>query len=294
MIRKIKPDVVHFPAFPPGVLVRHKKIIFTLHDATMWKYKSTLSLKNKLYMRPLSELALKKSKYVFTVSQNSFENIVDVFPYLKSKLFVTGESISEKFKIIDDDAVIENIKRKYNTGEKFLLSVCSLEPRKNIPRLLMAYSQLLKEEKYKNVKLVLVGRRAWGNNIIEDTINELKLEENVVITDYVSDDDLLAIYNAAYCFVYPTLYEGFGLPVLEAMACGIPVISSNNSSIPEVAGDSAILINAESIDEICSSMEQVLDDSELRNQLINKGKNQLTKFLWEDIIKKFIMFYTGD
>lgn len=291
IIKKLKPEVIHFPAFPPGFFVKHKKLIFTLHDATMWKYKDTISLKNKLYMRPLSELAIRKAKYIFTVSENSKENIIDVFYKYKHKIKVTSESISEKFKIVDKSNVIDDIKTKFNTGDNYLLSVCSLEPRKNIPTLLKAYAELIKNEKYRKHKLVLVGRKAWGNNVIEDTIKSLDLNNQIIITDYVTDEELIKIYNCALCFIYPSLYEGFGLPVLEAMACGLPVITSNNSSLPEVAGDAALFVDEKDPMNLCSNIIRMIDDKELRQTLILKGKQQMKKFSWGNIIQLMIGYY---
>ncbi|SKA87514.1 Glycosyltransferase involved in cell wall bisynthesis [Clostridium sp. USBA 49] len=291
IVNKVKPDVIHFPAFPPGLLVKHKNIIFTLHDATMWKFPETISYKNKLYMKPLSEIAIKKSKYIFTVSNNSKENICSVFNKYTSKVVVTGESISEKFNKISSLDDINNVKNKFNTGERYILSVCSLEPRKNIPKLLTAFSKVIQDDKYKNIKLVLVGRRAWGNNIINQKIQELNLNNNVVITGYISDEELIAIYNGAYCFIYPSIYEGFGLPILEAMACGIPVITSNVSSIPEVAGDSAILINPNNENEMVNEIKNILSNDTIRMELINKGYKRLEKFSWIDIVKKMIRYY---
>ncbi|MHC1681563.1 MAG: glycosyltransferase family 4 protein [Clostridiaceae bacterium] len=293
VIFKEKPDLVHFPAFPPGLLVFHKNIVFTLHDATMWKHKRTTSWKNKLYMKPLSELAIKKSKKIFTVSEDSKKNIVDIFLKSRDKIVVTSESISEKYTKIRDIQAVEQVKKRFYTGDIYLLSVCSLEPRKNIPKLLEAFHGLIKKRKEYDLKLVLVGRKAWGNNIINNKIEELNLKERIVITDYVSDEDLLCLYNGAYCFIYPSLYEGFGLPILEAMACGIPVITSNNSSIPEVAGDAAILINSSSKNEIEAAISKVLHDIDLREKMIKKGYARVRNFSWEKIIKNVVNQYKG-
>jgi len=286
-----KPDLVHFPAFPPGLLVFHKNIIFTLHDATMWKYKDTISMKNKLYMKPLSELAVLKAKKVFTVSEDSKRNLQVIFKRHRDKFIVTSESISERYRKTDSKEEIEKVIEKFNIGKNYLLSVCSLEPRKNIPLLLKAFSEVIKEDKFKDIKLVLVGRKAWGNNAINDRIIELNLDKNIVITDYVSDEDLLSLYNGAYSFVYPSLYEGFGLPVLEAMACGIPVVTSNNSSIPEVAGDAAILINPEDAKDIERGIKIILTDKDLRDIMIEKGYARVKNFSWEIIINRMVKYY---
>ncbi|WP_040213574.1 glycosyltransferase family 4 protein [Clostridium polynesiense] len=291
IIRNEKPDVVHFPAFPPGLLVFHKNIIFTLHDATMWKFKETTSWKNKVYMKPLSELAVRKAKYIFTVSLDSKKNIDAVFPKYRNKVVVTRESISDKFKIISDTNDIENVKKKFNIDSKYILSVCSLEPRKNIPKLLESYYHLLFKYKNHGAKLVLVGRKAWGNNLINEVIEKFGLEKDVIITDYVSDRDLINLYNGASCFIYPSLYEGFGLPILEAMACGIPVITSNNSSIPEVAADAAILINPNAEMEIAEAINKVLEDSNLRKDMIEKGFTRVKSFSWINIVNNMKQYY---
>ena len=210
---------------------------------------------------------------------------------MKSSVFFVVVVSKAEATTMNNNIEIEKVKEKFNTGEDYLLSVCSLEPRKNIPLLLQAFSQVLTEDKFKHIKLVLVGRKAWGNNAINDRILELHLDENVIITDYVSDEDLLSLYNGAYCFVYPSLYEGFGLPILEAMACGIPVVTSNNSSIPEVAGDAAILINPSSALDIEKGIKTVLRDPKLRDEMVEKGYTRVKDFSWENIIGNMVKQY---
>lgn len=284
-----KPDVIHFPAFPPPLLIR-KNIIFTIHDATMWKHEDTLSLKNKLYMRPLSSRGIRLAEKLFTVSDFSKKEIIDVFPIASKKIFNTGISISNDFQVITDDNVLSQVKKKYNLPEKYFLSVGSLEPRKNLLFLIKAFIKL-KNKINTDYKLVITGRSAWGSNEIRDLILENNVEKDIILTGYIKDQDLISLYNLATYFVFPSIYEGFGLPVLEAMACGTPVIISNVSSLPEVACESAIYIDPYDETSLISALEKVISDEKIHADLREKGLKRSKNFSWEGVSKRIYKEY---
>jgi len=290
IIWKEKTNLLHFPAFPPGLLI-FKKHIITIHDATIWKYPETLSWKGKFYMKPLITLATKRTLKILTISENSKKDIIKFSRLLLNKVENTGIAISEIFKPITNKIKLEEIKKKYNLNSKFILSVCSLEPRKNLVNLLMAYRSLKKINPKIQHKLVLVGRKAWGKNLISNKIKKLKLENDVIMTEYVPKEDLVCLYNLATMFVFPSIYEGFGLPPLEAMACGTPVVSSNASSLPEVVGNATLMINPYDIKEIVNAINTLICNPELRNKLIEKGKMRVKIFSWENVARKIINIY---
>jgi glycosyltransferase involved in cell wall biosynthesis len=287
--KKVKPDVIHFPAFPPSFLIR-EKIIFTVHDATMWKFSNTTSVKNKLYMKPLSVLGIKRAKKILTVSNSSVNDLTEVFPNNKNKIINTGISISPTIKAEGNINILNNIAQKYNLPNEFFLTVGSLEPRKNLIFLVKAYNQYIK--KYSsNLKLVITGRSAWGTNEITNFVKENNIEDKVIFTGYVPDEDLNSLYTLASYFVYPSIYEGFGLPVLEAMACGTPVIISNSSSLPEVADDAAVYFDPYDLNSLIQALTKVTAEKQLKYTRSQKSLERRKEFNWETISENIYKQY---
>ncbi|MBN2434897.1 MAG: glycosyltransferase family 4 protein [Spirochaetes bacterium] len=288
--RRERIDIMHFPAFPPGILSK-KNFIFTIHDATLWKYSNTLSWKGLYYMKPLTSLGAKRAKKILTVSNNSKKDLTKLLKIPENKIVSIYESIKEEFRIIKDEKLLDKVKRKYNLPDRFILSVGSLEPRKNLTNLLKAFHLIKKSFPKNEHKLVLIGRKAWGSSSITNQIKELELEDHVISTGYLPDADLICIYNLAEIFVFPSIYEGFGLPILEAMACGTPVISSNSSSLPEVVGSAGLMINPFHVDEIKEALTILIHNTKSRENLINLGKERVKQFSWEDSAKNVITLY---
>lgn len=289
IVNAYKPDIIHFPAFPPPLLVK-RNVYFTIHDATMWKHPDTLSLKNKLYMKPLSTRGIHIAKRLITVSNSSKREILDVFPNAIDKIENLGISISDTFQVVTNKQQLESTRQKYNLPAKFFLTVGSLEPRKNILFLINAFIKFKKNKKT-DFKLVISGRSAWGSTEIRDLIKRNNLQEEIILTGYLGDEELLSLYNLATYFVFPSKYEGFGLPVLEAMACGTPVIVSNSSSLPEVAGDAAIYIDPFDENSMIEAMGQAVSDDSLHADLRSKGLQRAELFLWRKVAKNVFEEY---
>jgi glycosyltransferase involved in cell wall biosynthesis len=190
---------------------------------------------------------------------------------------------------IDDDAAKQRIIEKYDLPERFILYVGLVEPRKNLPILIEAFKRLSEEEL--NYKLVLVGRLGWMHKEVIGQVRELNLEDAVLFLGYVPQQDLPLIYNLASLFVYPTLYEGFGLPVLEAMACGVPVITSNVSSLPEIVGEAGLLTPVNELEALYKTMIRALTDTSLRKDLISKGIKRAAKFSWAKTAQLTLQVY---
>jgi len=179
---------------------------------------------------------------------------------------------------------------KYDLPRRFVLAVGNLQPRKNLDRLLGAYARLHDRGVVPH-GLVLVGQRWYKGEAVAERIRELGIEKDVRLTGYVSDEELVALYNLADIFVYPSLYEGFGLPVLEAMACGTPVVTSNTTSLPEVAGDAAVLVDPRSESEIMNAIERVACDPDYRRELRRRGLAQAAKFSWRRVAEQTAEVY---
>lgn len=287
---KEKVDLTHFFNYhiPPGV--NGKKIV-TVHDMAYKRFPETVRFKT----RTMLDLNLKKSvsraDLIITVSEFSKQEILSFFPECEGKIEVVYNGVDlNMFRPISDQVMIENIKQKYNLKGDFLLYLGTIEPRKNIERLLEAYS-LLKNRSIDCPKLVLAGGKGWLDSGIFSTLENLNLKDSVVFTGYISDDDVPVLMNASQAFLFPSLYEGFGMPVLEAMACGVPVLTSNLSSLPEVVGDTAVLVDPFSKDSIRDGIIKLLTDNNLRESLKKKGLERSRKFSWSKVTRDLYMIY---
>lgn len=215
----------------------------------------------------------------------------DVIKYLKvpeEKIRVVYNGKDERFKPLNQSEIAE-AKRKYNLNFPFVLYVGVLQPRKNIPTLIKAYCKLKKDGT--KHKLVIAGGKGWQYKEIFETVEKLNLQKDVIFTGYIPDDDLIGLYNAADLFVFPSIYEAFGLPPLEAMACGTSVITSDRGAFPEVVGDAGIMIDPYDVDGLAKAMRDVLNNEGLREDIIKKGLERAKMFSWEKCAKEVLEVY---
>lgn len=285
VVFKCRPDISAFICFPPGLLIK-KNIALYCHDATNWRYKKYLSWKNRLYFKPLTGVAMKRAKMILTNSLSSQSEILKFFPRARNIIHVIYPALARGFNVKNrTDESSSNLLVKLGITKKYILCVGSLEPRKNIEFIIRSICAVLERN---DLQLVLAGRKAWGNNSIDVAINESHGRARFVKTGYVSESQLNTLYCCAEMFLYPSLYEGFGLPLLEAFSCGCPVITSNVSSMPEIAKDAALLINPTDKDELICSVESLLFDVKLRTELKKRGARRVEIFSWENSAHKFI------
>jgi len=240
---------------------------------------------------------LKTADKIITVSNSTKNDLMNHFNIPKEKIRVIFEAADEKFKSLNNKETKE-VKYKYHLNFPFILYVGGLAVHKNIPALIKAFYKVKK--KGIQHKLVITGTKRWKYKEIFETIDKLDLQNDVVFTGYVSDEDLPALYNAADLFVYPSIYEGFGLPPLEAMACGTPVITSNTSSLPEVVGDAGIMVDPYDVNGLADAMHEVLANEGLRANMIKNGLERAKMFSWEKCARETLKVYeevynqTGD
>jgi len=268
--------------------IKAKKRIVTIHDVYHLAFYDTLSFKQKLYAKFMINQAVKKSDIILTVSEFSKNEIIK-YTNTKKNIEVIYNAINfNKFKAIKSD--FENLKDKYNLPKDFILFVGNVKPHKNLKRLLLAIKDL-------DINLVIVGKRdgfITGDNDISNIIKKHNLEKKVFFTGYVDDGDIPSIYNLAKLFVFPSLYEGFGIPPLEAQACGCPVVCSNVASLPEVGGEkSVIYCNPYDTVDVKEKIELVLDDEELQNDLRSRGFENIKRFSWKKSANKIIEIVKG-
>lgn len=272
-----------------------KHLIITAHDLITFAFRNKPEFTGylKSYDRIFDNLAvhgLKKASFLIAVSENTRQDLIRFTSYPGERIKVIYEGVDHKK--FYQKPLSPDFYQRYSLEEvPYLLYVGSEDPRKNLKRLIEAFAQVI--EKVPEARLLKVGaaRFQQERQHLLDYIDRLGLTSKIKFVDQVSDDDLSYFYNLASVFVFPSLYEGFGLPVLEAMACGTPVICSNTSSLPEIVGEAAITINPYSVDEIATALELVLSDSALRETLRQGGLERASQFTWEKTAQETIEVY---
>jgi glycosyltransferase involved in cell wall biosynthesis len=223
--------------------------------------------------------------WVLAISQHTKNDFLELRPRFDPARVVVAHLAADpaRFYPCMDPARRAAVRARYGVPDgPYLLSVSTLEPRKNLPHLLRTFAELVRAERVDDLHLVLTGAKGWGNDALDATLDGLgALRDRVVITGFVDDDDLAALYSGALAFVYPSLYEGFGLPPLEAMQCGVPVVTSNTSSLPEVVGDAGVLVDPRDGDALAQALLDLHRDGALRARLAARSLAQATRFTWE-------------
>lgn len=282
-------DLVHDP-YPIGPLsfnMPFKKIL-TVCDLAHIIYPHSTTLKVTLGHKLFLRKTLEKADKIIAISNNTKNDLMHYFHLDEKDIQVIHLGVDERFRQMNLDE-INNFKAKNNLHYPFILYVGGLEPRKNVPALIKAFYKIKKTGI--SHKLILTGKKSWNYKNVINCIQRLNLQDEVVFLDYVSDLDLPALYNAADLFVYPSIYEGFGIPPLEAMACGTPVVTSNISSLPEVVGEAGIMVNPWDIDDIAKALKQVLNNDELKYGIKIKCLKQAKKFNWVKCAEETLKVY---
>ena len=278
LIRKSGVDLLHSMHYTRPVKLPCASVV-TFHDMTFFLYPELHTRAKRLFFPLAIRASARQADALTAVSESTRQDAIRVLGISPEKITTTQLGVDPAFRPINDAAIKGKIAEKYDLPERFILYVGLLEPRKNLPMLIRAYKRLI--DGGENFKLVLVGRYGWMYEELLRQINNLDLEEMVHFTGYVSQEDLPLVYNLSSLFVYPTLYEGFGLPALEAMACGVPVITTDVSSLPEIVGEAGILVPVNNVEALYGAMIAVLGDEDLRRKMINKGIQRAAKFTWE-------------
>ncbi len=289
-LRQKNIDVFHGPAFMIPMLTGNFRTVATIYDIVAYIHPETVPRKYALYMKVLIKMAAKRADKVITTSLSTKNDLVKRLNVPEKNIQVIYGAATKMFAPLDSEEQRTEIKRKFGIRDKYMFFVGNLEPRKNLVRLMEAFhhaSQKLGED----YQLVICGKNGWLYKDIFKTYERLKGNQDIILTNYVGTQDLLSLYQAANMFVFPTLYEGFGLPPLEAMACGVPVITSNLSSLPEVVGEAAITINPFDVGEISDAMVRLASSETLRKSLIEDGLRQAKRFTWEKAAQETIEVY---
>jgi glycosyltransferase involved in cell wall biosynthesis len=281
-------DVIHNPSQVPTFLKFKQKYIITIHDLTPFITPKESKFGRPLIYKLFFPRTLKTADKIIADSNSTKQDLIRYFNIPEEKIKVILLAADEKFKPLNNEE-IDEFKQEYNLNFPFILYVGTLEARKNILTLIRAFYKLKK----KNIhyKLVITGKKGWKYKEIFKTIDKLNLQNDIIFTGYVPEEDLPALYKAADLFVYPSIYEGFGLPPLEAMACGTPVITSNTSSLPEVVGDAGIMVDPYDVDGLARAMYKALTNERLRKEMTKKGLERAKMFSWEKCARETLEVY---
>lgn len=281
-------DILHIQNVAPPLY--KGKLIATIHDISFDIFPETFPKAMRLRLSLLVKMTAHKADIVITGSENTKKDLISIYGVPAEKIEVTPYSHSKIYRQINDSGRIDAIKKRYNLNGSFVLYTGTLQPRKNITGLINSWS-ILRSKYNVQCKLVIAGKPGWLYSDIMRSMKESMYSEDIIYLGYVPDEDLPYIFNAADLYVYPSFYEGFGLTILEAMACGVPVIVANNSSLIEVTGDAGILIDPYNEQEIAEAMFKVFNDPDLKNNMIRKGLSRSEKFSWEHTAKKTLAVY---
>ena len=273
------PDVLFVPAHVLP-LVHPPRSVVTIHDLGYLHFPRAHRPLDRLYLDLSTRFNARAAAHVIADSQATKRDLVERYGVEPSKISVIYPGYDEEaFQPLREREAIEAVKTRYGIAGDYILFVGTIQPRKNLVRLMEAFSLLKRQAA--DLQLVIAGKKGWLYEAIFRRVRELGLEGRVVFTGYVAEEDLPALFSGARLFVFPSLYEGFGLPVLEAMACGVPVVCSNASSLPEVAGDAALLFDPLDVEGMAAAMERVLGDERLRAELVERGLKRAREFSWE-------------
>lgn len=279
-------DLFFSPYHPIPKQIKEKKnmICFTtIHDLIPLKYPKFFKVDKRGFFDSICKKD-RPNQFYFAVSESTKADICHYYSINPEKIFIIPPAPSKEiFHPISDKTILENMKQKFNIDAPYILSLATIEPRKNISFLVDAFIKMIKQNPSFTHKLVLCGAKGWGFDRLFEKVKEY--QNRIVVTGFVQDQDLAALYSGAEFFVYPSLYEGFGLPPVEAMSCKVPVIVSDRSSLPEVVDDAGLYVDPSNVDDLVEQMTLLVEDENLRRQLSEKGYQQAQSFNWEKSAK---------
>ncbi|MDP2934489.1 MAG: glycosyltransferase family 1 protein [bacterium] len=307
-------DIFLSPHFLLLPVSRGTKIIVVFHDLSFVRFPEFFSFLKLLWHKFIyPKNQAKKANLIIAVSDSTKNDLVNLYGIPREKIKVIYPAVGKEFRPIEKtDSKFLKVKEKYNLPNSFILYFGTIEPRKNILGLVEAFEKIKKQETkvplevqwdgfegvvrgekknffdFKELKLVIAGNRGWLYKDVFEKIEKSPYGEDIIITGFIEEEDKPYLYNLAEIFVYPSFFEGFGFPPLEAMACGIPTAVSNKSSLPEVVGDSAVMFDPQNIDEIGFAIKNILQDGELKESLIEKGLRRAKLFDWDKTADGFL------
>jgi glycosyltransferase involved in cell wall biosynthesis len=289
-LRKHQVDVLHVqftaPPFAPC------PVVVSIHDLSFEHLPHTFNRRSRTQLRLTVRRSARRAASILTLSEHARRDIMETYGIEGHRVHAVPLAAPAHYGPVEDDRELQRVRHTYGIDGQYILSVGSIQPRKNLGRLVRAYASLRNKHAPSRLpKLVLVGKCAWLYDETLRALQETGIEDSVILTGYVPETDLPALYSGATCFVYPSYFEGFGLPPLEAMKCGTPVIVGNRTSLPEVVGDAGISVDPFDVDGLALAMESVFTDTDLQRQLTTKGLARARLFSWQETARRTLEVY---
>ena len=289
-LRKRPVDVLHVqftaPPFSPC------PVVVSVHDLSFEHLPQTFNRRSRTQLRLTVRHSVKKAARILTLSEHTRRDMIETYGTSPERITAIPLAAPSYFGRVREERELQRVRHIYGIEGDYILCVSSIQPRKNLSRLVRAYESLRnKRGPGKLPKLVLVGKCAWLYDETLRSIEEGRMKDSIILTGYVPQSDLPALYSGSICFVYPSYFEGFGLPPLEAMKCGTPVIAGNRTSLPEVVGDAGILVDPFDVNAIAAAIERLVDDPDLRQQLSVKGVARSRLFDWNETARRTLNVY---
>jgi len=279
-LRRQRIDVLHVQYTAPPLAPC--PVVATIHDLSFEHLPETFKRRSRAQLRLTVRRTARKAAQILTLSEFSRRDVIETYRVDPTRVTTTPAAAPAHFAPVTNDTELRRIRKSYGIERDYILSLGSLQPRKNLKRLIEAYSSLPKILSAKDVpQLVLAGKRGWLDTDVFRAAKLSGMEKNVLFTGYVQDSDLPALYSGAICFVYPSYFEGFGLPILEAMQCGAPVVAGNRTSVPEVVGDAGILVDPFNVNDFAKAMAKIINNRECRESLRARGLSRAKCFDWK-------------
>ncbi|MDQ1523851.1 MAG: hypothetical protein QOE47_1775 [Pyrinomonadaceae bacterium] len=288
-LRRHAADVLHVqftaPPFSPC------PVVATIHDLSFEHLPETFKRRSWMQLRLTVRRTARTAAHIITPSEFSRRDLIETYGVAPERISVTHAAAAPHFRPASQEAVAD-ARRRYGIGGDYVLAVGSIQPRKNLVRLVRAYSDLRRRRSHDKLpQLVLVGKRAWLYGETLRAVEQSGVAANVIFTGYVPEQDLPALYTGALCFVYPSYFEGFGLPPLEAMQCGAAVVAGDRTSLPEVIGDAGLLVNPFDEDAIGAAVARLIDDGDLRANLRSRSLKRAARFSWAETARQTLQVY---
>ncbi len=289
-LRKRPVDVLHVqftaPPFSPC------PVVVSVHDLSFEHLPQTFNRRSRTQLRLTVRHSVRRAARILTLSEHTRRDMIETYGTSPERITAIPLAAPSYFGRVREERELQRVRHIYGIEGDYILCVSSIQPRKNLPRLVRAYESLRnKRGPGKLPKLVLVGKCAWLYDETLRSIEEGRMKDSVILTGYVPQSDLPALYSGSICFVYPSYFEGFGLPPLEAMKCGAPVIAGNRTSLPEVVGDAGILVDPYDVNAIAAAIERLIDDPDYRQQLRVKGLARSSVFDWNETARRTLDVY---
>ncbi|KKR91321.1 MAG: Glycosyl transferase group 1 [Candidatus Falkowbacteria bacterium GW2011_GWA2_41_14] len=290
--KELETDVFFMPHLNFIGLSKGAKSLITVHDLSFLRYPEFFSWRKNFWHRMINVKKLvKRFSTIVAVSENTKRDIVELCGIDENKVKVIYAGVGEEYRRMADDQSLKmaKVREKYKLPDKFILYLGTVEPRKNVEGIIRAYNEVRsKKLELRNINLVIAGGKGWKSKKIYREREESKFKDDIKFLGYIDPEDKVYLYNLASVFVYPSFYEGFGFPPLEAMACGLPVVASFASSLPEVVGDAALMVDPYNINDISRALKEILTNENLRNQLIARGLKRAGEFSWRKTADEYL------